>query len=93
MSVLMHSLRNMFDAGSQDSVEAQQVYYTKRLKAIQANIKHLEGRLQPEGDRFNSHLFEIWQRELVYWRQQQEEATARLMRLAADPKDTEPYQS
>lgn len=92
MSVLtQHSSTNMSDAGSLDSVEAQQVYYTKRLKAIQANIQHLEGRLEPGGDRFNPHLFEVWQRELVYWRQQETDATARLMQLAADPEDTEPY--
>lgn len=91
MSVLMHSSIKMSDAGSPDSVETQQVYYTKRLRAIQANIQHLEDRLEPGGDRFNPHLFEVWQRELVYWRQQEIDATARLMQIAADSKDTEPY--
>ena len=82
----------MSDAGTPDSVETQQVYYAKRLRAIQANIEHLEGRLQPGGSRFNPHLFEIWQGELVYWRQQEKDATARLTQLGVNLKDTEPHQ-
>ena len=62
-------------------------YYAERLQTARANIMRLETRLKPNNRWFNPDLVQIWQNEIVYWRQAERNAAAMLAQLGGSVND------
>ncbi len=60
------------------STRDSRAYYAQRLQTAQENITRLEIRLGQHGQRSNPDLSQVWQKEIVYWRQAERDATVML---------------
>jgi hypothetical protein len=78
-------------AASSHAVGEHRAYYAERLQMARANIKRLETRLRPDSRWFNPDLAQIWQNEIVYWRQAERNATALLAQLGGSANDAQPH--
>jgi len=63
------------------SPQDKYAFQTQRLHKAQAEVQRLERNLQAQNQMQNSHLREIWQRELTYWRKEAADTTAKLERF------------
>jgi hypothetical protein len=87
MPVLMPATSPKRSAVSLHPVREYRAYYTQRLQSARANIKRLEIQLEPDGSRYNPHLAQMWQNEIIYWRQAERNAIAMLAQLGGSAND------
>ena len=87
MSVLAPVTSTKPRAVSSRSVPEHRAYYAERLQTARANIQRLETRLRSDSRWFNPDLVQIWQNEIVYWRQAERNATAILAQLGGSAND------
>jgi uncharacterized protein YukE len=83
MPVLMPATSIKRSAASLPAVREHRAYYAQRLQSARANIKRLEIQLEPGSSRFNPDLAQMWQNEIVYWRQAERNAVAMLAQLGS----------
>jgi hypothetical protein len=91
MSVLAPVTSTKPSAVSSRAIPEHRAYYAERLQMARANIERLETRLKSNNRWFNPDLAEIWQNEIVYWRQAERNATAILAQLGGSVKDAKPH--
>jgi len=91
MPVLMPATGAQRKAVSLPSVRGHRTYYAHRLQSARANIKRLEIQLHPDNGRFNPHLAQMWQNEMVYWRQAERNAMAMLAQLGGGASDAQSH--
>ena len=91
MPVLMPATGAQRKAVSLPSVRGHRTYYAHRLQSARANIKRLEIQLHPDNGRYNPHLAQMWQNEIVYWRQAERNAMAMLAQLGVSASDVQSH--
>jgi len=87
MSVLSPVPSTKPNAVSSRTIPEHRAYYTERLQIARANIKRLEIRLKPNNYWISPDLAQVWQDEIVYWRQAERNATAILAQLGGSAND------